>query len=125
MEALEIGTHAANVGGGGAVNRAILLQQQHIEDDEEDKQDASNSIEREDTMETNNREELQNFVDKVNSIKVGEGTALLELVYSLPKVNSIVGQGHTKTRILKYLDVKSLLPKSLVGKYHIEMLFII
>lgn len=55
-------------------------------------------------------------MDKINAANVGEGNLLLEHINTLPKVNSILGQGHTKTRILKYLQSKALLPASLVGK---------
>lgn len=67
-------------------------------------------------METSNAEDLQVFVDKVKDIHPGQGEKLLELVNLLPKVNGSVGQGHTKTRILKYLNSKSLLPANLSGK---------
>jgi hypothetical protein len=83
----------------------------------EEEVELMNSIEREDTVETGNVDDLQVFVGKVNAINVGEGKLLLELLYSLPKVNSEFGQGRTKSRILKSLRDLSLLPQSLAGKY--------
>lgn len=84
--------------------------------DEEEGGTGGQHVESESTVETANPEELQNFIDKINAVNVGEGQALLDLISTLPKVNSDLGQGHTKTRILKYLQNKTLLPASLVGE---------
>lgn len=86
------------------------------EEEEEEGGTGGQHVESESTVETVIPEELQNFIDKINAVNVGEGQALLDLISTLPKVNSVLGQGHTKTRILKYLQNKTLLPASLVGE---------
>jgi hypothetical protein len=86
-------------------------KQQHSQNDEDEQEF---TIERDDTVETTDLQELEKFVHNVNASE--NGSDLFQLVNTLPKVNSSTSQGHTKTRILKYLQVKSLLPESLKGK---------
>ena len=91
-----------------------MIVEAHEERPEEDDEECT-PIERDDTVETSSADELQEFVDKVKEVQVGEGGKLLELVYQLPKMNGSVSQGHTKTRILKYLTNRGLLPANLSG----------
>ena len=75
-------------------------------------------VENDKTLDTTNSEEVRAFVDSVREVVAGEGGALWALVNKLPQVNGIGGCTHMKTKIIKYLNLKKLLPAQYDGKIH-------
>ena len=86
-------------------------------------------VENDKTLDTTNPEQLKAYVESVREIVVGEGVKLWALVNKLPLINGIGGSSHMKTKIIKYLNVKKLLPTQYDGKihslYHLFRLFLL
>ena len=73
-------------------------------------------VENSQTVDTTNPEEVRAFVDSVREILPGQGGPLWALVNRLPQINGIGGASHMKTKIIKYLNLKKLLPEQYAGK---------
>ncbi len=85
------------------------------EEEEEEEEEEVNRIQNDVAMDIAFVEKLKSFVNKMNAISCGDGSAFLALINSLPKANSVFGSGHTRTRVLKYLKNSRLLPEDLHG----------
>ena len=73
-------------------------------DDPNERDERLEQIERADTVETTDQNELMTFVQNVQSLELGEGQRLLELLRTLPRVNSVCGKMGTIGCYLFFLE---------------------
>ena len=73
-------------------------------------------LENSQTLDTTRPDEVRAFVDQVRECVAGQGGALWTIVNRLPQINGVGGVSNAKTRIIKYLNAKKLLPTQLQGK---------
>ena len=74
------------------------------------------------TIDTNDPDQIQSFVDFIRNCQdahtngtPNQGQLLFEKISNLPVTSKTTGFGCTRTRVLKYLSAKHLLPESLNG----------
>ena len=68
------------------------------------------------TLDTTRPDDVRAFVDSAREVEAGQGVALWALVNKLPQINGICGASHMKTKIIKYLNLKKILPEQYLGK---------
>ena len=73
-------------------------------------------------IDTNDPEQIQSFADFIRNCQdahtngtPNQGELLFEKISNLPITSKATGVGCTRTRVLKYLSAKHLLPESLNG----------
>ena len=85
--------------------------------DELDVPQGLEAVENVETLDTTNSEEVRAYVDSVRDITTAGGESLWALVNRLPQINGIGGATHMKTKIIKYLNLKKLLPPQYDRKF--------
>ena len=91
--------------------------------DELDVPQGLEAVENVETLDTTNSEEVRAYVDSVRDITTAGGESLWALVNRLPQINGIGGATHMKTKIIKYLNLKKLLPPQYDRKFRHYLLF--
>ena len=74
------------------------------------------AVENSQTLDTTRPDDVRAFVDSVREVTAGQGGALWALFNRLPQINGVGGVSNMKTKIIKYLNAKKLLPQQLIGK---------
>ena len=85
-------------------------------DDLDGPQGQLEAVENSQTLDTTRPDDVRAFVDSVREVTAGQGGALWALLNRLPQVNGVGGVSNMKTKIIKYLNAKKLLPQQLIGK---------
>jgi hypothetical protein len=97
-------------------NNLISNVNENKEEDNLQEFDEVMEIENNNTIDTNDVEQMQAFVESIRGFEENEQIeSIFEKISNLPITSKATGFGCTRTRVLKYLTVTKLLPQSLIG----------